>query len=55
MGFMAYTGGGTMEGKSIEEQCEEYRYFIKQMISEINNVHDLQHIFTVAKVRYEKI
>lgn len=43
-----------MEEKSIEEQCEEYRYFINQMIAEINNVHDLQHIFTVAKVRYEK-
>ena len=44
-----------MDKRNIEEQCETYRYFINQIISEINNVQDLQHIFTVAKVRYEKI
>lgn len=44
-----------MEGKSIEEQCEEYRYFINQMISEIKNVQDLKRIYTLVCVKHEKI
>ena len=44
-----------MEKKSIEEQCDIYRYFINQMISEITNIQDLKRIYTLVCVKHEKV
>lgn len=40
--------------KQAPESAETYRYFIKQMISEINNVQDLKRLYTLVCVKAER-
>lgn len=42
------------EERSIEEQIEIYRHFIKMFVSEIDNVQDLKRIYSIARSKYEK-
>ena len=37
------------------DEAEIYRRFIKQMIEDITDVQDLKRIYTLCRVKYEKV
>lgn len=43
-----------MENKTIEEQREIYKDFIRQFLEDIDDIQDLKRIYTIVYLKYEK-
>ena len=41
--------------KQAPETAETYRYFIRQMIDKITDANDLWRIYTLVRVKHEKV
>jgi hypothetical protein len=46
---------GNIIQNNSNDEAEIYRRFIKQMIEDITDVQDLKRIYTLCRVKYEKV